>query len=69
MSAIGTTIDRLKGPEIPSRVPGGRAGIVLLLSFLFVDVSGMKRREWNLLLSGAAIGVSLILCIERWPSL
>jgi len=42
--------------------------IVLLLSFLFVDVLGIKRREWNLLLSGAAMGVSLILCIERWPS-
>ena len=41
--------------------------IVLLLSFLLVDVLGMKRREWNLLLSGAALGVSLILCIERWP--
>jgi hypothetical protein len=41
--------------------------IVLLFSFLLVDVLRMKRREWNLLLSGAAIGVSLILCIERWP--
>jgi hypothetical protein len=41
--------------------------IVLLLSFLLVDCLRMKRREWNLLLSGAAIGVSLILCIERWP--
>ena len=43
--------------------------MVLLLSFLFVDVSGVKRREWNLLLSGAAMGVSLVLCIERWPAL
>ena len=41
--------------------------IVLIVSFLLVDVLGMKRREWNLLLSGAAMGVSLILCIERWP--
>lgn len=41
--------------------------IVLLLSLLFVDVFRMKRRDWNLLLSGAAMGVSLILCIERWP--
>ena len=41
--------------------------IVLILSFLAVDAAGMKRRDWNLLLSGAAIGVSLILCIERWP--
>ncbi|MFC2098378.1 HupE/UreJ family protein [Bacteroidota bacterium] len=43
--------------------------IVLLLSFLLVDILAMKRRDWNLLLSGAAIGVSLILCIERWPAL
>ncbi len=41
--------------------------IILILSFLVVDVARMKRRDWNLLLSGAAIGVSLILCMERWP--
>ncbi len=41
--------------------------IVLLVSFILVNIIGMKRREWNLLLSGAAIGVSLILCVERWP--
>jgi hypothetical protein len=42
-------------------------GVVLLISFLLVHIAGIKRRDWNLLLSGAAIGVSLILCIERWP--
>ena len=42
--------------------------IVLFLSFLLVDVLGVKRRDWNLLLSGAAMGVSLILCFERWPA-
>jgi hypothetical protein len=41
--------------------------IVLALSFLLVDVMRMRRRDWNLLLSGAAMGVSLVLCIERWP--
>ncbi|MCK4853483.1 MAG: HupE/UreJ family protein [Bacteroidales bacterium] len=41
--------------------------VVLLVSFVLVNLFGMKRREWNLLLSGAAIGVSLILCVERWP--
>ena len=41
--------------------------VVLLVSFVLVNLVGMKRREWNLLLSGAAIGVSLILCVERWP--
>jgi len=41
--------------------------VVLLISFLLVQIAGVKRRDWNLLLSGAAMGVSLILCIERWP--
>lgn len=41
--------------------------IVLMVSSFLVNIVGMKRREWNLLLSGAAIGVSLILCVERWP--
>ncbi len=40
---------------------------VLLISFLLVNIVGLMRREWNLLLSGAALGVSLILCVERWP--
>ena len=40
---------------------------VLLLSFVLVNLVGMKRREWNLILSGASLGVSLILCVERWP--
>ncbi len=43
--------------------------ILLVLSLLVVDIVGMKRKEWNLLLSGAAIGVSLILCFERWPGI
>ena len=42
-------------------------GVVLLISFLLVHIAGIKRRDWNLLLSGAAMGVSLVLCIERWP--
>jgi hypothetical protein len=42
--------------------------IVLLLSFLVVNLAGMKRWDWNLLLSGAAMGVSLTHSIERWPA-
>jgi hypothetical protein len=41
--------------------------VILVLSLLSVDLAGVKRRDWNLLLSGAAIGVSLVLCFERWP--
>jgi hypothetical protein len=40
---------------------------VLLVSFVLVNLVGVMRREWNMLLSGAAIGVSLIMCVERWP--
>jgi hypothetical protein len=40
---------------------------VLMASFVLVNIVGMGRRDWNLLLSGAAIGVSLILIVERWP--
>ncbi len=42
--------------------------LVLLISFALVRAAGVKRRDWNLVLSGAAMGVSLILCLERWPS-
>jgi hypothetical protein len=41
--------------------------LVLFVSILLVRGAGVSRRDWNLLLSGAAMGVSLILCIERWP--
>ena len=41
--------------------------IILILTYLIVEVAGMRKRDWNLILSGAAIGVSLVLCIERWP--
>ncbi len=41
--------------------------VVLMVSFVLVNIIGLKRREWNMLLSGAAIGVALILFVERWP--
>ncbi|KPK84331.1 MAG: HupE / UreJ protein [Bacteroides sp. SM23_62_1] len=41
--------------------------IVLLISFVLVNILHVKRREWNLIFSGAAMGVSLILIIERFP--
>jgi hypothetical protein len=48
----------------------GQIFIVLLimgLNVLLVDILGLKRREWILLLSGAAMGISLVLAIERLP--
>lgn len=42
--------------------------LTIMLVTLFV-VDGMKysRREWNVLLSGAGLGISLVLMIERIP--
>jgi len=42
-------------------------GIVLLLTAITVYLGHVKKREWNLILSGAGLGVSLILIIDRFP--
>lgn len=41
--------------------------IILLLTAITVNLGHAKKREWNLILSGAGLGVSLILIIERYP--
>jgi hypothetical protein len=41
-------------------------GVIILLTLLFVDLIGVKRREWNVGFSGAALGVSVVLMLERW---
>ena len=41
--------------------------VILLISLLVVDILKYPRREWSVLLSGAGLGVSLILMIERIP--
>jgi len=38
---------------------------ILLLSFFLINLSKMHKREWTLVLSGAGLGVSLILMFER----
>lgn len=38
----------------------------LFISLFMVGVVGMKRREWNLVLSGGTAGVSIILIIEKF---
>lgn len=38
----------------------------LFLSLFMVAVLGMKRRDWNLVLSGATAGVSVILIVESF---
>jgi len=43
--------------------------VIMILTFLAVDLMKIKRREWNVALAGAGLGISLILMIERFPFL
>jgi hypothetical protein len=40
---------------------------VLILAYFFIKFLRMPHREWNLVISGAGAGISLILMIERLP--
>jgi len=40
--------------------------VILTFSLILVDILHVKRREWNLVLSGASMGVALILIFERF---
>ncbi len=39
--------------------------IIMLLSYFFVKLRKMPHREWNLVISGAGMGVSLTLMLDR----
>ncbi len=41
--------------------------IILTLTYLVVNKLKANRREWNLVLSGIGIGISLLLIFERFP--
>lgn len=41
---------------------------ILMFAEIFVHLLHVKRREWNLIISGMGFGISLILIIERWPA-
>jgi hypothetical protein len=40
-------------------------GLILGLTLIFVNLIGVKRREWIIGFSGAAMGISMILMLER----
>jgi hypothetical protein len=40
---------------------------IMLLTKVVVDLLAFPRREWNVMLSGAGLGVSMVLMIERFP--
>ncbi|RLD65330.1 MAG: HupE/UreJ family protein [Bacteroidetes bacterium] len=39
--------------------------IILIISSIAVGILNIKKREWNLILSGAGLGVSVVLMLER----
>jgi len=41
--------------------------IIMTLTLVVVDLLKFPRREWHVLLSGAGLGVSLVLMFERFP--
>lgn len=41
--------------------------IIMILTKVVVDLIGLPRREWHVLLSGAGMGVSLVLMFDRFP--
>ena len=41
--------------------------VIMLVVFLIVNVIGVKHRDWNLFVSGAAAGISLVLMNDAWP--
>ncbi len=41
--------------------------LILLLTKVVVDLLGLPKREWHVLLSGAGLGISLVLMLERFP--
>ncbi len=41
--------------------------VIMLLTKVVVDFLHYSRREWHVLMSGAGLGVSLVLMIERFP--
>lgn len=41
--------------------------VIMLLTKVVVDLLHYPRREWHVLMSGAGLGVSLVLMIERFP--
>ncbi|MEN8228765.1 MAG: HupE/UreJ family protein [Bacteroidota bacterium] len=41
--------------------------VIMLLTKVVVDLLHYSRREWHVVMSGAGLGVSLVLMIERFP--
>jgi len=42
-------------------------GIIMAITYLTINIFRVKQREWNLFVSGAAAGISVILMMETYP--
>ncbi|MCD6597967.1 MAG: HupE/UreJ family protein [Bacteroidales bacterium] len=43
--------------------------IIMAITWILVDLFHVNKREWVLILSGAGLGVSLVMMLERFPGL
>lgn len=41
--------------------------VMLVLMVIYQYILNKKHREWNLFISGAGFGLSLLMCLENWP--
>ena len=41
--------------------------VVILVMSSFTFILNKKPRDWNLFVSGAAFGLSFVMCVENWP--
>lgn len=41
--------------------------LIMISTWILVDIFHFKKREWILILSGAGLGISLVLMIDRFP--
>lgn len=64
--------DSVAGPLFSFNLGIEAGQIMIVAAFLFLgiitlDIFKVKPRDWNLVLSGAGLGISIILMIERFP--
>lgn len=64
--------DNLAGPLFSFNLGIEIGQLIIVTSFIiigliFIQILKVKKREWNLVISGAGLGVSLVLIFERLP--